>query len=118
MTLSTYQRHTRSAKISSCQNISRTMTCLLLLSNHWRFGRDNLILTQDSTYVFPNCAGITIALHHQHVRYGVHEQLHEAGYDAFLTAQVFLALAGVMKNGAIVPDGHEESPVNGIPPLK
>jgi hypothetical protein len=37
-----------------------------------------------------------VALHHQHLRYGVHEQQHEAGYDAFLTAQVFLALAAEM----------------------
>jgi hypothetical protein len=36
------------------------------------------------------------ALHHQHLRYGVREQQHEAGYDAFLTAQVFLALAAEM----------------------
>jgi DNA polymerase III epsilon subunit-like protein len=35
-------------------------------------------------------------LHHQHLRYGVYDRQHEAGYDAFLTAQVFLALAGVM----------------------
>lgn len=39
---------------------------------------------------------LIIALHHQHVRYGVHEQQHEAGYDAFLTARVFLALAAEM----------------------
>jgi DNA polymerase III epsilon subunit-like protein len=36
------------------------------------------------------------ALHHEYLRYGVHEQHHEAGYDAFLTAQVFLSLAAEM----------------------
>jgi DNA polymerase III epsilon subunit-like protein len=35
---------------------------------------------------------LTLALHHQHVRYAVHEQQHEAGVDAYLTAQVFLGL--------------------------
>ena len=39
---------------------------------------------------------LTIALNHKHVRYAVHEKLHEAGYDALLTAQVFLALAAEM----------------------
>jgi DNA polymerase III epsilon subunit-like protein len=39
---------------------------------------------------------LIVALHHQHLRYGVHEQQHEAGYDAFLTARVFLALAAEM----------------------
>jgi len=35
------------------------------------------------------------ALHHKHVRYGT-ERLHEAGYDAYATARVFLALAARM----------------------
>ena len=43
-----------------------------------------------------SCDVLIVALHHQHIRYGVHEQQHEAGYDAFLTARVFLALAAEM----------------------
>lgn len=39
---------------------------------------------------------LIVVLHHKHVRYAVHEQQHEAGYDAYLTAQVFLALAAEM----------------------
>jgi len=56
---------------------------------------------------------LIVALHHRHIRYGVHEQQHEAGYDAFLTARVFLALAAEMSghgrddsasvNGSILP---------------
>lgn len=42
---------------------------------------------------------LTGVLHHEHLRYGVYEQLHEAGYDSFLTSQVFVALAGVMNEG-------------------
>jgi len=34
----------------------------------------------------------------RHLRYGVREQRHEAGYDAFLTAQVFLPLVLEMDN--------------------
>lgn len=37
-----------------------------------------------------------VALHHQFLRYGFREVQHEAGYDAFLTAKVFLALAAEM----------------------
>lgn len=41
-------------------------------------------------------AKLMLALHHQYIRYGVHEHLHEAGYDGLLTAKVFLALAAEM----------------------
>ena len=37
-------------------------------------------------------------MHPRHLRYGVREQPHEAGYDAFLTAQVFLPLVLEMDN--------------------
>ena len=37
-----------------------------------------------------------VALHHQYIRYAVYEQPHKAGYDAFWTARVFLALTGEM----------------------
>lgn len=47
---------------------------------------------------------LIVALHHQHIQYGVHEQQHEAGYDAFLTARVFLALAAEMSG-----HGRDES---------
>lgn len=40
--------------------------------------------------------GLTVALHHQFLRYGFREIQHEAGYDAFMTAKVFLALAAEM----------------------
>jgi DNA polymerase III epsilon subunit-like protein len=46
-----------------------------------------------------------IALHHKHLRYGVHEQQHEAGYDAFLTAQVFLSLSAEMSAVEKIPKG-------------
>ena len=39
---------------------------------------------------------LTVALHHQFLRYGFREIQHEAGYDAFMTAKVFLALAAQM----------------------
>lgn len=55
---------------------------------------------------------LTVALHHKHVRYGVREQQHEAGYDAFLTAQVFLALAAAMTGQRVVPTDQYNS--NGI----
>jgi len=47
-------------------------------------------------YILLKGFGLTLALHYKHVKYGVHEQQHEAGYDALLTAQVFLALTGEM----------------------
>lgn len=56
--------------------------------------------------------GLTVALHHKHVRYAVHEQQHEAGYDAFLTAQVFLALATAMTGKGDIPTDQRSS--NGI----
>lgn len=46
---------------------------------------------------------LMIALHHKHLRYGVHEQQHEAGYDAYLTAQVFLSLTAEMAGRGKVP---------------
>jgi hypothetical protein len=49
---------------------------------------------------------LIIALHHQHIRYGVHEQQHEAGYDAFLTAQVFLALTAEMTGRGNSSEDH------------
>ena len=49
---------------------------------------------------------LIIALHHKHLRYGVHEQQHEAGYDAFLTAQVFLSLSAEMAGRGKVPTGE------------
>jgi hypothetical protein len=55
---------------------------------------------------------LTVALHHKHVRYGVHEQPHQAGYDALLTAQVFLALAAAMTGRRGVPANQHNS--NGI----
>jgi len=55
---------------------------------------------------------LTIALHHKHVRYGVYEQQHEAGYDACLTAQVFLALTAAM-TGRVNAATNQYNP-NGI----
>jgi hypothetical protein len=49
---------------------------------------------------------LIIALHHKHLRYGVHEQQHEAGYDAFLTAQVFLSLSAEMAGRGKVLTGE------------
>ena len=52
---------------------------------------------------YPLFDGVDEALDHLHLRYGVLERPHEAGYDAFLTAQVFLALAAEMSGRGKVP---------------
>jgi hypothetical protein len=58
------------------------------------------------------CYGrLIIALHHKHIRYGVHEQHHEAGYDALLTAQVFLALTAEMMG----PEKSQVKELTGFP---
>jgi hypothetical protein len=54
----------------------------------------------------PHRSKLIIALHHKHLRYGVHELQHEAGYDAFMTAQVFLSLSAEMAGRGKVPTGE------------
>jgi hypothetical protein len=52
-------------------------------------------------HLFPIYFALTyflIVLDPRHLRYGVRERPHEAGYDAFLTAQVFLPLVLEMDN--------------------
>jgi hypothetical protein len=46
-----------------------------------------------SLFIWGKGSRIIVALHHQFLRYGFREIQHEAGYDAFITAKVFLALA-------------------------
>jgi hypothetical protein len=62
--------------------------------------------------------GLRVALHHQFLRYGFREIQHEAGYDAFMTAKVFLALAAEMA-GQGRSDRHltqKGDLVNGVTP--